>query len=704
MSKTASPSRSTPLLRRYAFITLSVVLSITLLFIALDVIADSPVSVQAQLPHRSHTMSDNDAAMPTPPATATPDTVGRQTGTALSPDASTLEMLGATPGTSIGDYVITTTVEIAVAAASDDAGINAGGGSCAEGLYAWEVYVGWCDYGVQPVTTGVRFQGVTIPEGATLVDAYLWVQVEPFSRDIPRTRIYGEATIDSATFSTEDPPSSRMTAKTANYVLWDTATQWDGQQLFYSSPSLLPIVQEVLALAGWQSGNALTLLLVPDSDVTVGDNPVYTLTDVHHRFRSWDFADNDNEYAPRLFLTYTETRWTDPALSHLVAAPQTTVADGAHAISVTVTLSDTYGPLVAKSVVLSATASLSTTWPAGNQTDASGAVVAALTSVVPQTATLTAFVVEDSIALDQTAVITFTEALSSSWQAISTAHVPDASREYGLAYDSGRDVVVLYGGNDGWPYENSTWEFDGNDWTVVTTTQQPEAVYGMGLAYDGNQGAIILFGGSDNDDDALAQTWEYDGNNWSLLSPTTSPPARSYTALAYDPDTQVVYLFGGNDGQSYYNDLWRYDGTTWTQINTPQAPSARALHALAYHEGEGNLYLFGGRAANGTQLADLWAFDPSSSTWSAIGATGPVARQAHSFAYNAARELLVLAAGVGDAGDTLWDDTWHYQSGIGWIEVTPALLPPPSAYHTAVYEPSEQAILLFTGGQTWRYR
>ncbi|MCA9919422.1 MAG: FG-GAP repeat protein, partial [Anaerolineales bacterium] len=48
------------------------------------------------------------------------------------------------------------------------------------------------------------------------------------------------------------------------------------------------------------------------------------------------------------------------------------------------------------------------------------------------------------------------------WQQITTTHTPSVVGEYAMAYGGG--TAVLYGGNDtGWPYENSTWAFNGTD-------------------------------------------------------------------------------------------------------------------------------------------------------------------------------------------------------------------------------------------------
>lgn len=65
--------------------------------------------------------------------------------------------------------------------------------------------------------------------------------------------------------------------------------------------------------------------------------------------------------------------------------------------------------------------------------------------------------------------------------------------------------------------------------------------------------------------------------------------------------------------------------------------------------------------------------------------------------------VLVLAGGAVDEGDTWLNDTWHYNPQIGWSEIEPVSPLPPGAYHLAA-DLINEAILLVTDGQTWRYQ
>lgn len=316
------------------------------------------------------------------------------------------------PGIEVGDRTITQTVVQSVAQGSDDAGMNASNHDCVETRTADEVYIGWCDdgtYGTTPVTSGVRFDGVSFPADMILADAYLEVTVEGgYTRDIPETRIYGEAVSNSPTFSPGDMPWDRLDSQTSNYALWNTTLLWDGTAGVYRSPSLLTVTQEVMGAAGWETNDPITFLLISDSNITHGGRDVHDPIEgeeVHHRFRSEDYS--SGEQAPHLVLVYTQTRQTEDGT--LVAAPVEAVADGIDTLTVTVTVSDTYGLLVGKEISLTSTGPVSVTWPTGNVTDDNGQAQAHITSTLPQTTTLSAYVVDDDVTLAQMAVVTFTD-------------------------------------------------------------------------------------------------------------------------------------------------------------------------------------------------------------------------------------------------------------------------------------------------------
>ena len=294
--------------------------------------------------------------------------------------------------------------------------------------------------------------------------------------------------------------------------------------------------------------------------------------------------------------------------------------------------------------------------------------------------------------------------LPANWQQITTTNTPNVNREYGMVYDSNRDVVVLYGGNgSGWAYSNETWEFDGTDWSQVTTTQSPNAVYGMDMVYDSNRNVTVLFGGNDVNDTTLGETWEYNGTNWTQVTPTTSPPARAEHNMVYDPASSLVYLFGGNNRLAYFNGIWTYNGTTWSQVPTTNSPPARTLASVAVDSANNSLLLFGGRDSTGTALGDTWTLNLGTNVWSEIQTTSPPNRTKASMVYDPIANNIVLVGGLAANEDTQLNDTWLFTAN-SWSEATPTQTAPMSIHHTLVYDSTDNAILLFTNGQTWEYK
>src|SRR5215475_3127545 len=88
-----------------------------------------------------------------------------------------------------------------------------------------------------------------------------------------------------------------------------------------------------------------------------------------------------------------------------------------------------------------------------------------------------------------------------------------------MAYDSTRARVVLFGGNTlqvGIPPLGDTWEWDGQIWIQVSDIgPSPRSRHAM--AYDAGRQRLVLFGGLAGSGDnlvALGDTWEWSGEYW----------------------------------------------------------------------------------------------------------------------------------------------------------------------------------------------
>jgi hypothetical protein len=139
--------------------------------------------------------------------------------------------------------------------------------------------------------------------------------------------------------------------------------------------------------------------------------------------------------------------------------------------------------------------------------------------------------------------------------------------EHSMAYDAGRDQVILFGGIDNANYDpcegvvdgniycGSTWLFDSSGWRQLNPDHLPPSRGFASMIYDEGHQRIIMFGG-ENDVGVLNDTWAWDGTDWTPISSPQSPAPRTSAPITYDPVRDQVVLFGGNDGRHWFTDLW----------------------------------------------------------------------------------------------------------------------------------------------------
>ena len=148
---------------------------------------------------------------------------------------------------------------------------------------------------------------------------------------------------------------------------------------------------------------------------------------------------------------------------------------------------------------------------------------------------------------------------------------PPGRAAHAMAYDAKRGRTVVFGGIGGSvagerpALFGDTWEFDGTRWER-RDVPGPSPRHSAGIAYDSRRGTILLFGGSAPDGFA-GDTWQWDGREWRRLA-TDGPEPRAMAALAYDERRDRVVLFGGRKGypDGDLGDTWEWDGASWKRI------------------------------------------------------------------------------------------------------------------------------------------
>jgi VCBS repeat-containing protein len=152
-----------------------------------------------------------------------------------------------------------TVVETRVAASSDDA---------EEDLVDGSVSVTSSDLEMIQETNeqivGIRFVGVDVPQGATIVDAWVQFQADETTSVTTTLTIQGEASDNAATFSGSDleissrPRTSVETAASWSPPPWDTVGEAGPDQ---QTPNIAAVIQEIVSRTGWSSGNSLVILI-----------------------------------------------------------------------------------------------------------------------------------------------------------------------------------------------------------------------------------------------------------------------------------------------------------------------------------------------------------------------------------------------------------------------------------------------------------
>lgn len=251
-------------------------------------------------------------------------------------------------------------------------------------------------------------------------------------------------------------------------------------------------------------------------------------------------------------------------------------------------------------------------------------------------------------------------------------------------------------------------------WNLAHTGVQPapQPREQFGLACDTKRNRVVLFGGA-SATSVLGDTWEWDGARWADVTPTTtqSPPPRWGCAMAFDSVNNRVVLHGGQStvAPTVLGDMWAWDGAAWEPVtSTGSAPPANGAHRMVFHQAYGAFVMFGGFAAG----TDTWEWTatgtgPVTGRWDRYPPSTPVHpgyRYYHAMTYDSARGETLLHGGR-DAGGVPYPETWSWKDHVWTLRDTTG----PSAngaswiYHSMEYERSTGYVVMDLPGQpyTW---
>ncbi|MBI5762066.1 MAG: immunoglobulin domain-containing protein [Planctomycetes bacterium] len=206
------------------------------------------------------------------------------------------------------------------------------------------------------------------------------------------------------------------------------------------------------------------------------------------------------------------------------------------------------------------------------------------------------------------------------WNELHTTHSPPPRVFHAACYDSKRQVVVLFGGsgdNDPYGIWGDTWEWDGVDWNQKLPTSSPSPRSRHAMAYDSSRDVVVLFGGLASGN--ATDVWEWDGSNWIQRTPVTPIESRYFHAMAFDYRRKLTILCGGNAGfgGSTHIETKGWDGVQWLNISTESDPPSRYGPAMVFDDAQDRVVMFGGRRIydgvdrNYVSLNDTWELAPT---------------------------------------------------------------------------------------------
>lgn len=294
------------------------------------------------------------------------------------------------------------------------------------------------------------------------------------------------------------------------------------------------------------------------------------------------------------------------------------------------------------------------------------------------------------------------------WAQVTTTGAITARRSAALAYDSLRQKVVLFGGDNGVTSTlNDTWEYDptARTWTQRTVTGPP-ARNAACMVFDPVRNVSVLFGGSAGSSTYLSDTWEWNGTGWTQRTPTPAPAARGFFACWWDPVRSTVAIYGG-ESASILSDVWDWNGTAWTQRTGLGTAPVRAVNSVAYDPVRARMVFFGG--FNSGPQSGTWELG---TTWSQPTVTGgpATARHGGAIGYDPSSGKVIMIGGVSNVNSSYVPQTgaWSYD-GTAWTAITPDT--GARGWITMVYDSNRARLISFGGfstsstavATTWEY-
>lgn len=149
--------------------------------------------------------------------------------------------------------------------------------------------------GTPNATTALRFTNITIPQGATILDARLtvWTNLNQSNVSTAWMTVGAEQVDNASQLSSAANHESRK-GNLGTTLQWGPHAGLAGSNLPFQSPNLAAIVQQIVNRGGWASGNAIQFFTAA--------NPATT---IDYQYRS--FWEGLADFYPRLVINFEYT-------------------------------------------------------------------------------------------------------------------------------------------------------------------------------------------------------------------------------------------------------------------------------------------------------------------------------------------------------------------------------------------------------------
>jgi len=114
---------------------------------------------------------------------------------------------------------------------------------------------------------GLRFQSIPVPPGALIIESWIQFEADEVSEGSTTLLIEGEASDDASAFDVM-PGNITARRRTQNGVSW-TPELWANSGAAGTqqrTPDLSPLIQEIIDIPGWRTGNDIAILISGQGD------------------------------------------------------------------------------------------------------------------------------------------------------------------------------------------------------------------------------------------------------------------------------------------------------------------------------------------------------------------------------------------------------------------------------------------------------